>query len=120
MLISLPRLNRLIDVDESGIATVEAGVDLTTLNEALDARGRAFENLGDIAVQSLAGATATGTHGTGARFKNISANVEAVEIMRADGSTTTFDDGTSDQLRAARVSLGALGVVTKMKLRTFE
>lgn len=118
MLISLARMNRLLDVDASGVATVEAGVDLTTLNEALDACGRAFENLGDIAVQSLAGATATGTHGTGGRFKNISANLDAIEIMTADGPTVTFNRDTPEELRAARVNLGALGVVTKMKVRT--
>lgn len=120
LLLSLDRMNRVIDVDaETGDVRVEAGITLNELSLRLDERGRALENLGDIAVQSLAGATATGTHGTGAAYRNISANVRSVELMLSDGSTREFGADTDpDGWRAARVSLGALGIVTAMTLRT--
>ena len=73
-LMSLAAMDRVLDVDrESGLVRVEAGIGLRALNLALDSHGLAAENLGDIDVQSLAGATATGTHGTGARLRNLSA-----------------------------------------------
>jgi L-gulonolactone oxidase len=72
-------------------------------------------NLGDIDAQSLAGALATGTHGTGTRFPNLSGQVVSVELVLADGSERTLDGG--DELRAARVSLGALGVIAAVTIR---
>ena len=86
-LLRLDRMRRLLEVDSaSGLARVEAGISLRELSEALWAHGLAFENLGDIDVQSIAGATATGTHGTGARLRNLSAGLREVELVAADGS----------------------------------
>ena len=62
-----------------------AGTVLADLNEELDRLGLAMENLGDIDRQTIAGAISTGTHGTGARLRNISAQVEAIELVIADG-----------------------------------
>jgi L-gulono-1,4-lactone dehydrogenase len=120
MIVSLRHLNKVLDVDASSRRVrVEAGITLRDLNEELAARDLALENLGDIDVQSIAGATATGTHGTGAGFRNLSSNVEAIELLPADGSRTTFSESNdADAWRAARVGLGALGVVTEMTLRT--
>ena len=120
MLLSLDRMNGVVDVDAStGAARVEAGITLYDLNDRLHERGLALENLGDIAVQSLAGATATGTHGTGATYRNLSANILSIELMLADGSTVELDEASDpDGWRAARVGLGALGVVTAMTIRT--
>jgi L-gulono-1,4-lactone dehydrogenase len=119
-LISLERMNRVLDVDRgSGLVRVEAGITIGELNAALDRHRLAFENLGDIDKQSIAGATATGTHGTGSRLRNISSQLHAVELMRADGTVVTLDEASDpDGWRAARVSLGALGVVTAVTLRT--
>jgi L-gulonolactone oxidase len=72
-------------------------------------------NLGDIDVQSLAGALCTGTHGTGAKLPILSAQVEAVELVLADGRELAIDGG--ERLSAARLSLGALGVVVAVTLR---
>jgi L-gulono-1,4-lactone dehydrogenase len=66
-------------------------------------------------VQSLAGALSTGTHGTGARLPNLSAQVVALELVLADGSERAIAGG--DALRAARVGLGALGVAVAVTLR---
>ena len=72
-------------------------------------------NQGDIDSQSLAGALSTGTHGTGTRFPNLAGQVESVELVLADGSERTIADG--EALRAARVSLGALGVIAAVTIR---
>src|SRR3954462_7787832 len=115
-LISLDNLARVLDADhESGLVRVEAGIRLKALSRELHARGLAMPNLGDIDAQSLAGALATGTHGTGTRFPNLSGQVVSVELVLADGSERTLDAG--DGLRAARVSLGALGVVVAVTLQ---
>ena len=64
------------------------------------------------------GRLATGTHGTGARLRNLSAPVRSVELMLADGSQITLSpESDPDGWRAARVSLGALGVVTAVTLQ---
>ena len=115
-LVSLERMARVLDVDAAnGLVRVEAGITLHALSEALATHGLALENLGDIDIQSIAGATATGTHGTGARLRNLSASLRSVELMLADG--TTVECGGDDELLAARVSLGALGVVTAVTLQ---
>ena len=72
-------MNRVLDVDRgAGLAKVEAGIVIRDLSEALAREGLALENLGDIDVQTVAGAISTATHGTGERFGNISAQVEAL------------------------------------------
>ncbi len=118
-LLRLDRMRRLLEVDSaSGLARVEAGISLNELSEALWAHGLAFENLGDIDVQSIAGATATGTHGTGSRLRNLSAGLREVELVTGDGSTVRVSaDADPDAWRAARVSVGALGVVTAVTLQ---
>ncbi|MDX6638603.1 MAG: L-gulono,4-lactone dehydrogenase [Solirubrobacterales bacterium] len=116
-MVSLARMDRLLDADPAtGLVRVEAGIQLHALNERLWDLGLAMENLGDIDVQSLAGAISTATHGTGSALRNISAQVEAVELMTAEGEVRELSGG--DELRAARVSLGALGVITAVTLRT--
>jgi FAD-linked oxidoreductase len=113
-LLRLDALDRVLAVDGDRVR-VEAGIRLHALSRELLARGLAMPNLGDIDVQSLAGALATGTHGTGARLPILSAQVESVELVLADGSERVLDAG--DELLAARVSLGALGVVVAVTLR---
>lgn len=118
-LLVLDRMRRVLDVDRgSGLARVEAGISLGELSEALWAHGLAFENLGDVDVQSIAGATATGTHGTGSRLPNLSAGLREIELVTADGSTIRVsEDDDPDAWRAARVGVGALGVVTAVTLQ---
>src|SRR4051812_30897793 len=115
-LIGLDHLHRVLDADAAaGLVRVEAGIRLQALSRELHARGLAMPNLGDIDTQSLAGALTTGTHGTGTRFPNLSGQVTSVELMLADGSGLTLDRG--DELLAARVSLGALGVIVAVTIR---
>jgi L-gulonolactone oxidase len=113
-LLSIDRMARVLDHDGAAVR-VEGGIPLHRLSRELHMRGLALPNLGDIDAQSLAGALATGTHGTGARLPNLSAQVEAMELMLGDGSVRELAGG--DLLRAARIGLGALGVVVAVTLR---
>jgi L-gulonolactone oxidase len=118
-MIRIEALNRVLDADPgSGLVKVEAGITLRDLSAALWERGLAMENLGDIDRQTLAGAISTATHGTGAEFRNLSAQVEALELVLADGSLLEVSEQTDpDAFRAARVGIGTLGVIYAVTLR---
>jgi L-gulono-1,4-lactone dehydrogenase len=118
-MIDAGELSGVIDADaSSGLVKVGAGSVLAELNEELHRLGLAMENLGDIDRQTIAGATATGTHGTGAKLRNISSQVVGMELVLGDGSLRELgEDGDPDLLRAARVGIGALGAVSAMTLR---
>jgi FAD-linked oxidoreductase len=118
-LLKLDRMNRLLDVDRSsGLVRVQGGITIHALNARLAALGLALENLGDIDAQSIAGAISTATHGTGARLRNIPSQVAALTLALADGSTLHCSEQDDPELlRAARVGLGALGVVAEVTLR---
>lgn len=119
-LMTLERMNRVLDVDRAGgRVRVEGGITLNALNAALASHGLALENLGDVDAQTIAGAIATATHGTGARLRNISAQVESLELVLADGTTQTLaaSDADADPYLAARVAVGSLGVVSAVTLR---
>jgi FAD-linked oxidoreductase len=117
-MIDVGALNGVIDADlHSGLVEVGAGTVLADLNEQLHGLGLAMENLGDIDKQTVAGAISTGTHGTGAKLRNISAQVETIEVVTAGGKVRLLDDSESDLLRAARVGIGALGAISAITLR---
>ena len=118
-MIRIEALKGVFEADrESGLVKVGAGTVLADLNEELARLGLAMENLGDIDRQTIAGAISTGTHGTGAKLRNISAQVEGLELVLADGSVRELDAETAPQLlRAARVGLGALGAISAVTLR---
>jgi FAD-linked oxidoreductase len=117
-MIDLASLSGVLDADPpAGLVRVGAGTVLAELNEELHRLDLAMENLGDIDRQTVAGAISTGTHGTGAKLCNISAQVEAVELVAADGEVRELDGAVPDLLRAARVSVGALGAISALTLR---
>lgn len=104
----------------SGLVTAGAGCPLSALNAALLASGQSLTNMGDIQVQTVAGATQTGTHGTGRDSGSMAAQIAALDLVLADGSTVTCSAGDADRglFDAARVGLGALGIVTAVTFRT--
>jgi FAD-linked oxidoreductase len=105
------------DVPKS-LVTVRSGTTLKQLNAELDALGLAMTNLGDIDAQTVAGAISTGTHGTGARLGGIATQIAALELVLADGSVVTCSaDERPDLFAAARVGLGALGVISTVTLQ---
>jgi L-gulonolactone oxidase len=118
-MVSLERMARVLDIDRSsGLVRVQAGITIHALNCRLAEHGLALENLGDIDVQSIAGAISTATHGTGARLRNIPSQVHALTLVLADGSTLECSAEHEEEVfRAARVGLGALGVVAEVTLR---
>ncbi len=98
--------------------TVRSGTTLRALNADLDALGLAMPNMGDIDAQTISGAVSTGTHGTGARLGGIATQVEALELVMADGSLVRASaTDNPDLFAAARVSVGALGVIATVTLR---
>jgi L-gulono-1,4-lactone dehydrogenase len=119
-MLSLERMDRVLDVDRaSGLVRVQGGITIHSLSAILAEHGLAFENLGDIDAQTIAGAISTATHGTGARLCNLSAQVESVELVLADGSTLvcSADDDDPTTYLAARVGVGSLGVISAVTLR---
>jgi L-gulonolactone oxidase len=118
-MIRIEALKRVLDADPaSGLVKVEAGITLQDLSAALWELGLAMENLGDIDRQTLAGAISTATHGTGATYRNLSAQVEALELVLADGSVIEVSERSDpDAYRAARVGIGSLGVIYSVTLR---
>jgi len=117
-MVDVAALRGTIDADRSsGLVRVGAGTRLADLNEELHRLGLAMENLGDIDRQTVAGAISTATHGTGAKLRNISAQVEAVEMVLADGGVRELDAAEPELLRAARVGVGALGAISAVTLR---
>jgi FAD-linked oxidoreductase len=113
VLIDIGQMNRVLGQD-GALVTVEAGITLHDLGEALAQRGLAMENQGDIDRQTLAGALSTATHGTGARFANLSSQVAALRLVTPAG---VEELSAGDDLRAARVGIGALGAISAVTLR---
>lgn len=115
----LDRLAGIVRADRaSGLVTVLAGTRLHALNEALWQLGLAMTNLGDIDVQSISGAISTGTHGTGAKLGGIATQVRALELVLPDGDLLRCSaDEHPEVFAAARVGLGALGVIATVTLQ---
>lgn len=118
-MISLTQHNRVLDIDTStGLVKVEAGIPLQKLNDELALSGLAMQNLGDIAYQSIAGAISTATHGTGVRFGGLATQVQGLELITADGTKIACsEDDRPEVFNCARVSLGALGVISSVTLQ---
>jgi L-gulono-1,4-lactone dehydrogenase len=119
LMLVLDRMDRVLDVERSsGLVRVQGGATIRQLSTRLAEHGLALENLGDIDVQSIAGAISTATHGTGARLANISSQVVEVTLVLADGRTLRCTrEQDPELLRAARVGLGALGVIAEVTLQ---
>jgi len=119
VIVSLDRMQGIVDVDgATNVARVQAGTRLYALGAALAERGLAMENLGDINVQSIAGATSTGTHGTGLGFGNLATQIAAMKFMTADGREVVASPAENPELFAGgRIALGALGVLSELSLR---
>src|SRR5438105_11311356 len=115
ILVSLDALSRVLAI-ESDRVTVEAGIRLHELNRALAARDLALGILGSIAQQSVAGAISTGTHGSGPRHGSLASMVCGLRLVLADGSVRDLTPG-DELFDAARVGLGALGIITRVTLR---
>ncbi len=118
VLLTLAELDSPIEVAaDHASAWVPAGWSLKRLTAALWERGYSLPNQGDINPQSMAGATATGTHGTGAELGSLSTFARAFRLMLADGSIVECSKEHRPELfEAQRLSLGLLGVATRIRV----
>ncbi|MFD7442765.1 D-arabinono-1,4-lactone oxidase [Streptomyces sp. NPDC059909] len=107
-------LTGIREIDRTAMTvTVEAGTPLKRLNAALAREDLSLTNMGDIMEQTVAGATSTGTHGTGRESASIAAQIRGLELITADGSVLHCSEKENPEVfAAARIGLGALGVVS--------
>lgn len=104
--------------DGSVLVRIAAGMRLADLCTELAARGLALPNMGDIDKQTISGAINTGTHGTGLGFTGFAGMVEEVRIVTPDGEARIANkDQHPDLFEAARLGIGAIGVLTSVTMR---
>ena len=116
--ISLHHLRGLVDIDKDrSEATVYAGTYLHELGDMLSEHGLALENMGDVQYQTLAGAVSTGTHGTGLSLGSVSGQIVAWEWVDGTGEVRTHRRGDDDLSNALHISLGMLGIFTKLTVK---
>ncbi|MFO2466370.1 FAD-binding protein [Pseudomonas sp. 15FMM2] len=118
-LLSLSFFNGLLDHDSASLqATFGAGTPMSRMGPVLKEIGQALPNMADIDYQTLAGAIATSTHGTGVGFTSYSGLVCGLQLVNAQGEVLDCDaQHHGEVFNAARVSLGALGVTTQVRLQ---
>lgn len=118
-LVSLDRLSGVVSIDRQTMTvTAQAGMRIGALARALDTQGLALRNQPDVDVQTLAGAIATGTHGTGATLPALHDDVVGLRLVKPDGEAVALDARSdADLMAAARVSLGSLGLITQVTMR---
>lgn len=122
LLLSLQDYQGITGVDERRKrVSVQAGTTLNTLTRFLKEAGYSLTNQGDIDSQAIAGALATGTHGTGTTLGNLSSQVVGMKIVRPDGSVMEVSDTENrDLLHATQVNIGLFGVITEMTLQVSD
>ena len=126
-------VNNGVIVDASGLAGVVStdaamqrawvwsGTRIYALGRALHDHGLALKNQGDIDRQAIAGAVATGTHGTGQTLQNLSASVTGIRMITASGDIVECSaERNAELFQAARLGLGAFGIVTQLQLQLRE
>ena len=119
VMLDLSKMSGILSVDkESMLVTVGAGTTLRDLNRELWKLGMSISCLGNLDVATIAGAIATGTHGTGRRFGGLASQVRGLQMVTADGQVLECSiDQHPELFAAARVSLGALGIITSVTLQ---
>lgn len=117
--LDLSRLRGLIAVDaQRQRVTLKAGTRLREIPALIGPHGLAMSNLGDVDAQTITGAISTGTHGTGIGFGSLSSQITALELVTADGDLITISEQVNPELfQAARVGLGALGIIVSVTLQ---
>lgn len=115
--LSVANLPSVLRIDrERSTVTVGGGVRYGELAQYLHPEGYALHNLGSLPHISVAGACATGTHGSGVTNGTLSTAVRALTLVMADGGMVTLERGVDADFDGAVVALGLLGVVTDLTL----
>ena len=121
LLLDLSGLRGVVEADpRSKRASALAGTLIRDFYEPLWREGLALKNQGDIDTQQIAGAVATATHGSGIRNKCFSGVVRGVRLVTATGEIRDIGESEPDLLRAAQVSIGMLGVMTRLELEVTD
>ncbi|MEQ3553457.1 D-arabinono-1,4-lactone oxidase [Pseudonocardia nematodicida] len=116
-LLDMSRLSGVLAADgRSRTARILGGTPLSRVGEPLWRAGLSLQNQGDTDGQTIAGAVATGTKGSGPRYGSFSSTVRAVRLVDGRGEIVEVDGTDPEVLHAAQVSLGLLGVVTELTL----
>jgi FAD/FMN-containing dehydrogenase len=119
VLLSLAGMKGVLETDLARRrVTVAAGTRIGEVGQALKGLGLSLTNQGDIDSQAIAGAFATGTHGTGATLSCLASQVVGMRLVQPDGGILVIDDSDPDMLHAAQVSVGVLGVISALTLQT--
>lgn len=114
--IRLDRLAGQVDVDtDRRVVRVSGATRFAELGVALHRHGLALPNLGSLPHISVAGAVATGTHGSGVGNGNVASGVRSIDLVTADGELVTLSRGDAD-FDGAVVALGSLGIVTDLEI----
>ena len=118
-LVIVDKMAGLLDHNSAGNrATFAAGTRLSSMGPALEAIGQGPMILPDIDRQTLAGAVSTGTHGTGETLHSMSGYVTGMRLVTSGGEVLDLDPATShDLFQAACVSVGALGIITRIEMQ---
>lgn len=118
-LLSLERLSGVTGADpDTLLARVRGGTRLCDLGEPLWRQGLALANQGDVDAQSISGAIATGTKGSGPAYGSISSMLRGVRLVDGVGNVVTITEDDHDELQAAQVSVGMLGVFLDLVIET--
>jgi FAD/FMN-containing dehydrogenase len=116
-LLNISAVSGVLDIDTPGrTADILAGTQLRDIGGPLWDAGLAIKNQGDTDTQTIAGAVATGTKGSGKAYGSISSSVAGMTVVNGKGEVVEIDGSTPEYLRAARVSLGLLGAVTRVRM----
>ncbi|MRH91218.1 FAD-binding protein [Nocardia sp. SYP-A9097] len=116
LLIDLSGLTGVTSIDrDTGRALIRAGTPLSQLGAPLWEAGLSLSNQGDIDVQTISGATITGTKGSGVELTNLAAAITKIQLVNGEGELVVVSGG--DELAAAQVSLGLLGVLTQLEIQ---
>ncbi len=114
-LLWLGGLDPAIEIDRQQMtASFASGTTYEQLGAALHEAGLALANTASLKHITVVGACATGTHGSGEGLGNLATQVSALDVVRADGELVTLRRGHDETFAGSVVSLGALGVVSRM------
>jgi FAD/FMN-containing dehydrogenase len=117
VLLDMSALAGVVSVDAArSTVTALPATTIDMFGDPLWDLGLALHNQGDIDAQQIAGAVATGTHGSGVELRSFSGMVRSMRLITADGGTLEIDESQPDLLHAAQVSVGMLGVVARLEL----
>ncbi len=117
LLLEMKGVSGVPSVDPAtGRADVLAGTTLARLGRELWDAGLAMQNMGDVDAQTFVGAISTGTHGSGPQWGTLSSTVTGLRLLSGTGELIDIDESQPDLLHAAQVSVGLLGVITRVTM----